>query len=311
MSFGIDNTAYRWFQSYLSGRHQHVRRGSTRSLTIQLVCGVPQRSVLGPILFVLYTVDLISLIKSHGLMPHLYADDTQIYGSCSPAAVNVLSSQITGCIGNVAAWMKSNRLQLNSDKTEVLWCATNRRLHQLPVSAMLIDRVPITPAVYVRDLGIYLDRDLSMRTHVQRTVSRCFAALRQLRQIRHSVPETTFQTLVVALVHSRLDYGNSVLVGIPVYLMRRLQSVFNAAARLIFHLQRSDRISDALVCLHWLRVPERVEFKIAVLTYKVLCGAAPRYLGPLNRYSVPASAGPLLPLLPCLQAPCQTPRVFR
>jgi len=102
-------------------------------------------------------------------------------------------------------------------------------------SAMLIDGVPIAPAVYVRDLGIYLDRDLSMRTHVQRTVLRCFAALRQLRQIRHSVVAAAFQTLVVALVHSRLDYGNSVLVGIPVYLMRRLKSVLNAAARLIFH----------------------------------------------------------------------------
>ena len=283
LTFGIDNVAHRWFQSYLSGRHQHVRRGSTRSSIVQLVCAVPQGSVLGPVLFVLYTADLISLIESHGLTPHLYADDTQIYGSCLPAAVNMLSSQISGCTSDVAAWMKSNRLQLNSDKTEVLWCTTNRRLHQLPVSAMLIDGVPITPAMYVRDLGIYLDRDLSMKTHVQRTVSRCFAALRQLRQIRHSVPAATFQTLVVALIHSRLDYGNSVLVGLPAYLIRRLQSVLNAAARLIFHLRRSDHISDALVCLHWLRVPERVEFKIAVLTYKVLCGIAPRYLGPLNR----------------------------
>jgi len=75
----------------------------------------------------------------------------------------------------------------------------------------------------------------------------------------------------------------SVIVGIPAYLMRRLQSVLNAAARLIFHLRRSDRISDALVCLRWLRVPERIELKIAVLAYKVLCGAAPRYLGPFNR----------------------------
>jgi len=95
------------------------------------------------------------------------------------------------------------------------------------------------------------------------------------------------------LVHSRLDYGNSVLVGVPVYLMRRLQSVLNAAVRLIFHLRRSDHISDALVCLHWLRVPKRIEFKIAVLTYKVLCGAAPRYLGPLNRTADMADRRPL------------------
>ena len=88
---------------------------------------------------------------------------------------------------------------------------------------------------------------------------------------------------MVALIHSRLDYGNSVLVGLPAYLIRRLYSLFLTAARLIVHLRRSDHISDALVCLHWLRVPERVEYKIAVLTYKVLCGIAPRYLGPLKR----------------------------
>jgi len=88
---------------------------------------------------------------------------------------------------------------------------------------------------------------------------------------------------VVAFIHSRLDCGNSVLVVLPVYFMRRLQSVLNAAARLIFHLRRSDHISDALICLHWLRVSARGEFKIAVLTHKVLCGVAPRYLGALNR----------------------------
>ena len=137
----------------------------------------------------------------------------------------------------------------------------------------------------VRDLGIYIDADLSMRTHVQRTVSRCFAALRQLRQIRQLVPPTTFQTLVVVLVLSRLDYGNGVLVGLPAYLVRRLQSVLNASARLIHHLRRSDHITDALVSLHWLRVPERIQYKIAVLTFKVLRETAPRYLGPLVRVS--------------------------
>ena len=72
-----------------------------------------------------------------------------------------------------------------------------------------------------------------------------------------------------------------------------MQSFIGISARLIFHLRRSDRISDALVCLHWLRVPERIEFKIAVLTYKVLCGAAPRYLGLLNRTADMADQRPL------------------
>jgi len=125
-----------------------------------------------------------------------------------------------------------NRLQLNSDKTEVLWCATSRRQHQLPSTGMLIDGVHITPVKSVRDLGIYIDADLSMRMHVKKTVSCCFVALRQLRQIRRYVPTSTFQKLVVALVHSRLDYGNGVLVGIPAHLMRRLQSILNAATRL-------------------------------------------------------------------------------
>jgi len=82
-------------------------------------------------------------------------------------------------------------------------------------------------------------------------------------------------------VFCRLDYGNAVMVGLPVYLVRRPQSVLNAASRLIYHMRSADYITDALVSLHWLRVPQRIEYKIAVLTYKALHGSAPRYLGPL------------------------------
>jgi len=125
--------------------------------------------------------------------------------------------------------------------------------------------------------------DLSMRTHVKHTVSRCFRSLRRLCHIRRSVPTATLQMLVVALVHTVLDYGNGVLAGLPAYLIRQLQSVLNAAARLIYRLRSRNYITDALISLHWLRVPERMQYKLAVLTYKVLHGGAPSYLGPLVR----------------------------
>ena len=283
LTFGINNAAHRWFQSYLSFRKQYVRRGPNKSSVTYLVCGVPQGSVLGPILFVLYTVDLLSVIDSYGLSPHMYADDTQVYGSCQPTAVTAFMSHISECVEATTSWMRSNRLQPNPDKTELLWCATRRRQHQLPASPLLIDGCSVNPVRSARDLGIYIDSDLSMRTHVKRTVSRCFGALRQLRQIRRSVPSATLQMLVVALVHSLLDYGNGVLVDLPAYLMRQLQSVLNAAARLIYGLRTRDHITDALISLHWLRVPERIQYKLAVLTHKVLYGGAPTYLGPLVR----------------------------
>jgi len=97
---------------------------ATISSAVHLVCGVPQGSVICPILFVLYTADLITLVKSYGLSPHLYAHDTQIYGSCSPSHVDMFLSVVTDCANAVADWMRSNRLQLNSDKTKFMWCAT-------------------------------------------------------------------------------------------------------------------------------------------------------------------------------------------
>ena len=120
-----------------------------------------------------------------------------------------------------------------------------------------------------------------MRTHVQQTWLGYFAVLRQLRQIRNSVSTATFQTSVIALLMSRLDYENSVLIGLLTHLICRIQSVWNAAAWLICKLWCFDHITDALVSLHWLRIPERIVYKISLLTFKVIHETAPQYLGPV------------------------------
>jgi len=111
-----------------------------------------------------------------------------------------------------------------------------------------------------------------MAAHVRATLRTCFAELRQIRSVRRSLSREALLTLIRALVVSKLDYCNSVLVGVTITLQRRLQSVFNAGAR------RSEHVTPLLRDLNWLKVPERIQFRLCVLTYWCLHGISPSYL---------------------------------
>jgi len=278
VSYGLCGSVHRWFRSYLSGRAQFVRCGSLQSAIGAVLYGIPQGSVLGPILFILYTADLLQLIQTHGLHPHLYADDTQISGSCRPDSTAQLQTRVSSCVEDVAAWMRSNRLQLNTAKTEALWCASARRQHQIPTTALAVSSDMVMPVRSVRDLGIYIDSDLSMRSHVLRTSAGCFAVLRQLYSIRRYVTRQVLQSLVVSLVLTRLDYGCATLAGCTASLLSKLQSVMNAAARLVYSARKYDHVTPLLRELHWLRMPERITYRLAVYAYRCQHGLAPPYL---------------------------------
>ena len=279
VSYGLRGSVHKWFVSYLGGRTQFVRCGKSCSNPASVLYGVPQGSVLEPILFLLYTADLIRIVESHGLLSHLYADGTQIYGFCLPASTASLQSRVTVCVAEVALWMQSNRLQLNTGKTEVLWCSSARRQHQIPSAPFMVGPDAVTPSRSVRSLGIHIDSDVSMSTHISRTASSCFAVLRQIRSIRRSVTRPVLLSLVVSLVLTRLDYGSATLAGLPAKQLDRLQSVLNAAARLVFSARKYDHITPLLRELHWLRVPERIQFRLAVLVFRCLNDQAPKYLG--------------------------------
>ena len=107
--------------------------------------------------------------------------------------------------------MRSNRLHLNTAKTEVLWFTSRRRLHLLPVSAIRVGSDQVKPVSVLRNFDIYMDADVSMRSHVSETVAACFSILRQLLSIRRSVPCSVLQSLVSSLVLQRLDCGNATL----------------------------------------------------------------------------------------------------
>jgi len=188
-----------------------------------------------------------------------------------------LQERLSVCIDEVFSWMMSNRLQRNPVKTEVLWCSSARRQHQIPTGPVHVGGTPVVPLRTVRDLGVYIDADVTMSAHITAVVKTCFAALRQIRSVRRSLTCTTFLTLLHALV-TKVDYCSSVLSGISGQLLQRLQSVFNAAARLVFSARKSEHITPLLHELHWLKVPERIQFRLCVLVYRSLNGKAPSYL---------------------------------
>ena len=117
-----------------------------------------------------------------------------------------------------------------------------------------------------------------MRRHIDVITARCYATLRQLSAVRRYVSQPVMQSLVTSLVLSRLDLFNCVRFGLPASSIRRLHTVKNAAARLVFNFRRSDHVTDALICLHWLRVVEPIRFKMAVMAFRSIHGPPPSYL---------------------------------
>jgi len=152
------------------------------------------------------------------------------------------------CVDEMLLWMASNRLLLNPAKTGVLWCSSARRQHQIPTGSVRIGK-SMVPVSVVRDLGVYIDADLTMSSHITATIRACFAALRQIRSVRRSLTRESLLTLLRALVITNVDYCSSTLAGVSSALLQRLQSMLNAAARLVFSA-RSEHITPLLRELH-------------------------------------------------------------
>ena len=275
--FGISGTALQWFKSYLTNRLQFVSIDNYSSEALQLDCGVPQGSVLGPLLYLLYTSPVAEILRQHKMFFHLYADDTQLYipFSCNDdLALNDSMKLIENCLSDIDAWMTINKLKLNKDKTEFL-LFSSKHSPQLTVPSLNFGCDFIAPSAHVRNIGVIFDSQLTMARNVNNICKSSFYHLRNIAKIRKFISVETTEIIVHAFVSSKLDNCNSLLFGLPHKLLNKLQSVQNAAARIITLSRKHDHITPILVKLHWLPIESRIKYKILLLTYKALHGISP------------------------------------
>ena len=279
---GVNGIAYKWFKSYLTNRTQQVIINGKVSSKSQLNIGVPQGSVLGPVLFNVYTLPLYELARENDVFGGFYADDSQLYVICKVDMIETSYHILENAIHEFMSWMSVNRLKLNGDKTELTVFSKPRI--DVKIRPMLpclnIDSAQIAPQSQCRILGSFFDSVMSMDVHVSQFCKSANYHLHNVYSIRKYLDPKTTESLVHAYLTSRLDYCNSLLVGITKRNLSRLQKVQNRAARLCLGIPKYARISNLslLQSLHWLPVSYRIDFKILLFTFKCIHDLAPTYL---------------------------------
>jgi hypothetical protein len=288
---GIASTALNWISSYLENRNQVVTVNKYVSQPKKLRCGVPQGSVMGPLLFNTYMAPLSKLLQKLPVHHHLYADDVFVYVSFSTSTVVEKADILNKALKVISDWMLENYLCLNPGKTHCQLFSNKR------------STIPDIPDIYLREtsikvhregsfrlLGVQLDCNLGMDDFVSATCRSAFHQIRMIAYIRKSINRDAAKLLSHSLVLSRVDFCLSLLSASPHRATSRLQRVINHAARVVMKIKRSDHITPILKELNWLDFSKRMRKKKVIFTFNAIAGKSPIYLREMLVPYVPGRA---------------------
>ena len=215
-----------------------------------------------------------------------FADDHQLIKQFTPAHQRyVLNESIQECLDYVSEWMRDHFLKLNDSKTKILVIAPPSIQKLIVIRGTFVHDTCIRFVDCAKNLGLLIDSKFSFEAHVSRLVQTCFSFLRKLHAIKHFLTRDHLISLVCSYIFSRLDYCNSLFYGINSITLNKMQLVQNSAARLVQKKHNITSLDDVFLDFHWLKIKERICYKILLMVYKCLHQLAPESLCKMITFS--------------------------
>lgn len=275
---GLSANSVKFFQSYLMNRYQRVIYREEMSQTRKNDTGVPQGSILGPLLFILYTLNLPNRCKSSSI--HLYADDTQIYNSFYPTNITQACEEICKDLENLLNTSKDHHLLLNPNKSKViLFCRKNDREYLRGNVNLRVGNTQLQIVNEVKNLGLLIDDNLRFTSHVNHCIANAYNVLRILYQNRDCFNRKLKRTLCDSLVLSKLNYCDIVYGPcIDSVVTLKVQRLQNSCLRFIYGIRKFDHISHKLIEAKWLDMNHRRILHSLCLYQKIILFKSPPYL---------------------------------
>lgn len=273
---GASPLALQWFRSYLTARSQVVTIGTASSERLHVTSGVPQGSILGPLLFSIYMNDLPSVPQHCSVQ--CYVDDTKLLLSFRLQDQLRIVAEINQDLTRIRNWCFDNQLLLNPDKTKLLVCGSKRGVAKARDFKLSFLGKQLIPVEAARDLGVILDTSLTFDHHVSATVASCMSRLGQINRVKHCFDNRTLIIIINALVFSKLFYCSSVWSSTSQSNIAKLQAVQNFACRIVSGSKKYDHVTPILRQLNWLPVKQHMYYRDSIMAFKCMNGLAPGYL---------------------------------